>query len=54
GLLLGSDRIIHDTHPYFAFDKQLNDSPIATSTDPTQAGGIWPKQACSSWGPSLN
>ncbi|KAJ7215034.1 glycoside hydrolase family 5 protein [Mycena pura] len=54
GFLPGSDRIILDTHPYFAFDQQPNDSPIATSEDPAQAGGIWPKQACSSWGPSLN
>ncbi|KAJ6528562.1 glycoside hydrolase superfamily [Mycena capillaripes] len=54
GFLPGSDRIILDTHPYFAFDQQPNDSPIATSTDPASAGGIWPHQACNSWGPSLN
>ncbi|KAJ7448821.1 hypothetical protein B0H11DRAFT_2332812 [Mycena galericulata] len=34
GFLPGSDRIILDTHPYFAFDQQPNDAPIATSTDP--------------------
>ncbi|KAJ7906899.1 hypothetical protein B0H13DRAFT_1538711, partial [Mycena leptocephala] len=53
GFLPGSDRVILDTHPYFAFDQQ-NDVPIATSTDPAQAGGVWPKQTCSTWGPSLN
>ncbi|KAJ7227532.1 hypothetical protein C8J57DRAFT_1730890, partial [Mycena rebaudengoi] len=50
----GSDRIILHTHPYFAFDGAPNDSPIATSTDPLEAGGIWPRQACSLRGPSLN
>ncbi|KAJ7182204.1 glycoside hydrolase family 5 protein [Mycena crocata] len=54
GFLPGSDRIILDTHPYFAFDGQPNDAPFATSTDPEQAGGIWPKQACNAWGPSIN
>ncbi|KAJ7605280.1 glycoside hydrolase superfamily [Mycena polygramma] len=54
GFLPGSDRIILDTHPYFAFDQQPNDSPIATSEDPASAGGIWPKQACSALGPSIN
>ncbi|KAJ7351416.1 hypothetical protein DFH08DRAFT_1078433 [Mycena albidolilacea] len=34
--LLGSDRIILDTHPYFAFDGAPNDSPIAPSTDPLE------------------
>ncbi|KAJ7351362.1 hypothetical protein DFH08DRAFT_992784 [Mycena albidolilacea] len=42
GLPPGSDRIIFDTHPYFAFDGAPNGSPIATSTDPFEAGGIWP------------
>jgi hypothetical protein len=41
--LPGSDRIIFDTHPYFAFDGAPNDSPIATSTDFLEAGGTWPK-----------
>ncbi|KAJ7463501.1 glycoside hydrolase family 5 protein [Mycena galericulata] len=54
GFLPGSDRIILDTHPYFAFDQQPNDAPIATSTDPATAGGIWPAQACNAWGPSIN
>jgi hypothetical protein len=36
GFLLGSDRVILDTHPYFAFDGAPNDSPIAPSTDPLE------------------
>ncbi|KAJ7259184.1 glycoside hydrolase superfamily [Mycena haematopus] len=58
GFLPGSDRIILDTHPYFAFDGALNNAPIATGLgtgeDGIAAGGIWQKQACSSWGASLN
>ncbi|KAE9406818.1 glycoside hydrolase [Gymnopus androsaceus JB14] len=51
--LPGSDRIMLDTHPYFAFDGGSNDSPIATGTG-TDAGGVWPSQACNAWGPSMN
>ncbi|KAJ7054682.1 glycoside hydrolase family 5 protein [Mycena amicta] len=54
GFLPGSDRIILDTHPYFAFDGQPNNAPIATSEDPASAGGGWPKQACNAWGASIN
>ncbi|KAJ6597891.1 glycoside hydrolase superfamily [Mycena sp. CBHHK59/15] len=54
GFLPGSDRVILDTHPYFAFDQQPNDAPIATGTDASDAGGVWPKQACSAWGPGIN
>ncbi|KAF7337353.1 Glycoside hydrolase family 5 protein [Mycena sanguinolenta] len=54
GFLPGSDRLVLDTHPYFAFSGQPNDSPIATSEDSASAGGIWPAQACNSWGPSIN
>ncbi|KAF7378328.1 Glycoside hydrolase family 5 protein [Mycena sanguinolenta] len=56
GFLEGSDRIILDTHPYFAFDQQPNTAPIATGTgeDGVTAGGIWPAQACNVWGPSIN
>ncbi|KAJ6449848.1 glycoside hydrolase family 5 protein [Mycena sanguinolenta] len=60
GFLTGSDRIILDTHPYFAFDGAPNDSPIATGLgtgaggDGVAPGGIWPKQACDSWAGSLN
>jgi hypothetical protein len=54
GFLPGSDRIILDTYPYFAFDSAPNNAPIATSRDPPQAGEPWPKQTCSAWVPSLN
>ncbi|KAJ7235008.1 glycoside hydrolase superfamily [Mycena haematopus] len=56
GFLAGSDRIMLDTHPYFAFDGQPNLAPIATGTgvDGVGAGGIWPAQACNAWGPSIN
>ncbi|KAJ7448949.1 glycoside hydrolase family 5 protein [Mycena latifolia] len=54
GFLPGSDRIILDTHPYFAFSGQPNDDPIATGEDADSAGGRWPKQACNSWGSSIN
>ena len=55
GFLTGSDRIILDTHPYFAFDQQPNDAPIATSDEPCPAaGGTWPNSACSAWGGSIH
>ncbi|KAJ6558743.1 glycoside hydrolase family 5 protein [Mycena vulgaris] len=54
GFLPGSDRVILDTHPYFAFDQQPNDAPIATGMDSALAGGVWPRQACDAWGPSFN
>ncbi|KAJ7478039.1 glycoside hydrolase family 5 protein [Mycena galericulata] len=54
GFLPGADRIILDTHPYFAFNNQPDSSPIATGTDPASAGGIWPQQACNTWAQSLN
>ncbi|KAF9234820.1 glycoside hydrolase family 5 protein [Melanogaster broomeanus] len=53
GFLTGSDRIILDTHPYFAFDGSSNTEPIATGTG-LQAGGIWPQSACNTWADSLN
>jgi hypothetical protein len=53
GFLPGSDRIVLDTHPYFAFDNLPNDSPIATGTG-LEAGGIWPLQACNAWGAGMN
>ncbi|TFY76332.1 hypothetical protein EWM64_g7678, partial [Hericium alpestre] len=52
--LPGSDRIILDTHPYFAFDGQPNTQPLVTDEGTGQPGGIWPKQACNSWGASIN
>ncbi|KAI0302303.1 glycoside hydrolase family 5 protein [Multifurca ochricompacta] len=52
--LPGSDRIVLDTHPYFAFDGQPNNSPITADDGLGEPGGIWPKQACDSWGPGIN
>ncbi|CAL1711942.1 unnamed protein product [Somion occarium] len=57
GFLPGSDRMVLDTHPYFAFDGQPNDEPIdipAVGGDGTTLGGQWPRQACSAWGNSVN
>ncbi|KAJ7777689.1 glycoside hydrolase family 5 protein [Mycena maculata] len=56
GFLPGADRVVLDTHPYFAFNGQPDDAPIATGTgaDPAGAGGPWPRQACSAWGSSIN
>jgi hypothetical protein len=54
GFLPGSDRIIMDTHPYFAFSGNPQNAPIATSEDPSDAGGQWPRLACTSWASSLN
>jgi len=48
--LVGSDRIVMDTHPYFAFDGSPNDDPIGVDG----TGGTWPKQACQAWGASFN
>ncbi|KAK7017753.1 glycoside hydrolase family 5 protein [Favolaschia claudopus] len=54
GFLPGADRMVIDTHPYFAFSGNKQTSPIATGTDPNDAGGQWPGLACNSWGSSLN
>lgn len=51
--LPGADRLIMDTHPYFAFGGGPNNDPIATGTG-LDAGGIWPAQACNAWGPTGN
>ncbi|KAF7364585.1 Glycoside hydrolase family 5 protein [Mycena venus] len=53
GFLPGADRVILDTHPYFAFGGNPNIEPIATGEDPKSAGGPWPGRACQ-WGTSLN
>ncbi|KIM55421.1 glycoside hydrolase family 5 protein [Scleroderma citrinum Foug A] len=53
GFLEGSDRIMIDTHPYFAFDGQTNTEPIATGVG-LLAGGQWPQMACNSFGPPMN
>lgn len=54
GFLSGSDRIILDTHPYFAFSGQKNDAPITAQAADGKPGGIWPAQACNAWGPGMN
>ncbi|KAG6333841.1 hypothetical protein ID866_5246 [Astraeus odoratus] len=51
--LQGSDRIMLDTHPYFAFDGQTTYAPIATGLG-LQAGGIWPQTTCNAWAPGIN
>ncbi|KAL0578127.1 hypothetical protein V5O48_003870 [Marasmius crinis-equi] len=53
GFMPGADRVIMDSHPYFAFSNGANNDPIATGTDLT-AGGVWPQQACNAWAPSFN
>jgi glucan 1,3-beta-glucosidase len=53
GYLAGSDRVILDTHPYFAFGGGTAIQPISTGTGPG-AGGIWPAQACAAWGNPMN
>jgi hypothetical protein len=53
GFLPGSDRIILDTHPYFAFDGVPNSQPFAVPGPDGLPGGIWPQQACT-WGPNMN
>lgn len=48
GILSGSDRVMLDTHPYFAFDGSPSTAPI------TPNGGTWASQACANWGAELN
>jgi glucan 1,3-beta-glucosidase len=55
----GSDRLVLDTHPYFAFDGQPNDEPLAVPeegmiTTAGASGGTWPQKACSAWQASIN
>jgi glucan 1,3-beta-glucosidase len=49
----GSDRMILDTHPYFAFGGGTNTEPISNGTG-SGAGGVWPGMACSSWATDMN
>ncbi len=53
-VLPDADRIILDTHPYFAFDGQPNNQPIDANDGIGEPGGVWPLQACNAWGPSFN
>ena len=52
--LPGSDRIVLDTHPYFAFDGQPNTAPLDVDDGLGEPGGVWPKQACDAFGPGIN
>ncbi|KAH9916675.1 glycoside hydrolase superfamily, partial [Fomitopsis serialis] len=58
GFLEGSDRVILDTHPYFAFDNEPNNEPVNVTAngtaDASVYGGQWPQMACSAWGPGMN
>jgi len=49
GYLPNSDRLILDSHPYFAFDGEPNNQPIAGTGPDGRPGGIWPQQACGRW-----
>lgn len=51
--LQGSDRIILDQHPYFAFGA-IQPDPIAVPAADGQPGGVWPLEACNAWGPNSN
>jgi len=43
GFFPGADRLILDTHPYFAFNGQPNDDPV----------DVWAPGACSAFGPGM-
>jgi len=43
--LPGFDRMILDTHPYFAFDGDANTDSIGVDG----LGGSWPGRVCSGW-----
>jgi len=49
GYLPNSDRIILDSHPYFAFDGSTNTAPISDLGPDGNYGGVWPQQACTAW-----
>ena len=44
----GADRVVLDSHPYFAFNGGPALDPIATGTG-ADAGGMWPRAACERW-----
>ncbi|KAF9783831.1 glycoside hydrolase family 5 protein [Thelephora terrestris] len=49
GLLPNVDRVILDTHPYFAFNGQPNTQPVNVPAADGLMGGIWPALACTAW-----
>lgn len=53
GFMTGADRVVLDTHPYFAFDGSPATDPIDTGTG-AGAGGTWPGAACDRWNPIFN
>ncbi len=53
GFLTGADRIVIDSHPYFAFDTTYSTDPIDTGTG-ADAGGTWPARACERWAAQFN
>jgi glucan 1,3-beta-glucosidase len=53
GSLTGADRVVLDSHPYFAFDSPAATDSIDTGTGPT-AGGPWPGRACERWAGQFN
>ncbi|KDR69908.1 hypothetical protein GALMADRAFT_255764 [Galerina marginata CBS 339.88] len=53
GFMTGADRMVLDTHPYFAFSGSAATAPIDTGTGPG-AGGTWPAAACDRWTSSMN
>lgn len=46
--LTGADRIVVDSHPYFAFDGTTTTDPIDSGTG-ASAGATWPAKACDRW-----
>jgi glucan 1,3-beta-glucosidase len=53
GFMTGADRMVLDTHPYFAFGGSTATAPIDTGTG-AGAGGTWPQAACNRWASSMN
>lgn len=53
GTFDGADRVMLDSHPYFAFSDRSAVEPIDSGTDEDSAGGVWPARACSAWGSSM-
>lgn len=53
GFMTGADRMVLDTHPYFAFGGGPATDPIDTGTG-AKAGGTWPGAACDRWTPATN
>jgi hypothetical protein len=48
--LPGSDRISLDVHPYISFNGQSNTAPLIGDDGTGEPGGVWPLQACTTFG----